>query len=191
MWYIDRCFSSLALRYGAFLPDEAHRMESLSTRVDAMASSRWRFSNFRARSWITNPRSSRPRLYHQRWPQILMMHKFTCRNVRDMKTCRFRAFCGEIHKKPSSEYPGTHSVTHPPLFRFVSLYVWGGNRCNDIWTDKHGEEGPRPYWKWEPRNCRLEEVNAARFCRVMEGRKGLLLVGKPTDDGFSSRQVYG
>ncbi|CAN0202375.1 unnamed protein product, partial [Laminaria digitata] len=34
-----------------------------------------------------------------------------------------------------------------------------------------------PYWKWKPDNCRLDEVDAAKFCIVMEGRKGLLFVG--------------
>ncbi|CAM9571411.1 unnamed protein product [Ectocarpus sp. 8 AP-2014] len=34
-----------------------------------------------------------------------------------------------------------------------------------------------PYWKWEPSACRLEEVDKAKFCRVMEGRKGLLFAG--------------
>ena len=35
-----------------------------------------------------------------------------------------------------------------------------------------------PYWKWKPDNCRLDEVDAAKFCRVMEGRKGILFVGE-------------
>lgn len=35
-----------------------------------------------------------------------------------------------------------------------------------------------PFWKWQPDNCRLEEVDAAKFCDVMEGRKGLLFVGE-------------
>eukprot|EP00903_Cladosiphon_okamuranus_P017591 g16203.t1 len=34
-----------------------------------------------------------------------------------------------------------------------------------------------PYWKWEPSSCHLEDVDAERFCAVMEGRKGLLFVG--------------
>lgn len=35
-----------------------------------------------------------------------------------------------------------------------------------------------PYWKWEPSACRLEEVDEAKFCRVMKGRKGLLFAGE-------------
>eukprot|EP00903_Cladosiphon_okamuranus_P016384 g15109.t1 len=34
-----------------------------------------------------------------------------------------------------------------------------------------------PYWTWEASNCRLEEVDIEKFCRVMEGRKGILFVG--------------
>ncbi|CAN0339444.1 unnamed protein product, partial [Pylaiella littoralis] len=41
----------------------------------------------------------------------------------------------------------------------------------------HEGEGPQPYWAWEPSACKLEEVDAAKFCRVMKGRKGLLFVG--------------
>lgn len=31
---------------------------------------------------------------------------------------------------------------------------------------------------WEPKNCALEAVTSEKFCQVMEGRKGLLLVGE-------------
>ena len=55
--------------------------------------------------------------------------------------------------------------------------VAGGNRCHDLWAKDHPGGRPRPYWNWEPTNCRLEDIDAAKFCRVMSGRKGLLLVG--------------
>lgn len=41
-----------------------------------------------------------------------------------------------------------------------------------------GPKVPRPYWAWEPAKCSLDAVNEAKFCRAMEGRKGLLLVGE-------------
>ncbi|CBN79344.1 conserved unknown protein [Ectocarpus siliculosus] len=52
--------------------------------------------------------------------------------------------------------------------------------CGKRWSAEHeGEEPvpPMPYWKWEPSACRLEEVDEAKFCRVMKGRKGLLFAG--------------
>ncbi|CAM9291210.1 unnamed protein product [Scytosiphon promiscuus] len=56
---------------------------------------------------------------------------------------------------------------------------WGTdfNHCSALWAARHPERGSRPYWRWEPANCRLEEVTADGFCGAMEGRKGLLLVG--------------
>jgi len=45
-----------------------------------------------------------------------------------------------------------------------------------IW-DLNNHPGPRPYWAWEPATCSLDSVDEAKFCQVMEGRKGLLLVG--------------
>ncbi|CAB1096144.1 unnamed protein product [Ectocarpus sp. CCAP 1310/34] len=53
-------------------------------------------------------------------------------------------------------------------------------RCSERWSAEHDGVGPvppMPYWKWEPSACRLEEVDEAKFCRVMEGRKGLLFAG--------------
>ncbi|CAM9583173.1 unnamed protein product, partial [Ectocarpus sp. 12 AP-2014] len=50
-------------------------------------------------------------------------------------------------------------------------------RCSEIWLEEHKGQGPpppMPYWKWEPSACRLEEVDENKFCRVMEGREGLL-----------------
>lgn len=41
------------------------------------------------------------------------------------------------------------------------------------------EEDPMPYYTWEPNRCLLDTVDEAKFCRVMEGRKGLLFVGEP------------
>lgn len=53
-------------------------------------------------------------------------------------------------------------------------------RCDAVWEDEDhpGPKVPRPYWSWEPSNCTLDAVDEAKFCRVMEGRKGLLLVGE-------------
>eukprot|EP00903_Cladosiphon_okamuranus_P013819 g12861.t1 len=47
-------------------------------------------------------------------------------------------------------------------------------KCDAVWN---GGERPRPYWEWEPANCSMEAVDELKFCQVMEGRKGLLLVG--------------
>lgn len=35
-----------------------------------------------------------------------------------------------------------------------------------------------PYWSWEPSDCWLESVDAAKFCDIVEGRKGILFVGE-------------
>ena len=45
-----------------------------------------------------------------------------------------------------------------------------------------------PYWKWKPDNCRLDEVDAAKFCRVMEGRKGILFVGERASNMEGGRE---
>eukprot|EP00752_Nemacystus_decipiens_P006289 g5669.t1 len=52
-------------------------------------------------------------------------------------------------------------------------------RCDETWNDQDhpGPKVPRPYWEWEPAKCSLEAVDEAKFCRVMKGRKGVLLVG--------------
>ncbi len=57
-----------------------------------------------------------------------------------------------------------------------SLVVFN-RRCQRVWEREHPGEGPRPYWKWEPSNCKLDELDAAKFCRVMEGRRGILFAG--------------
>lgn len=46
------------------------------------------------------------------------------------------------------------------------------------WAKRHSGEGPMPYWEWQAEECWLEKVDASKFCRVMEGRKGLLFVGE-------------
>lgn len=35
-----------------------------------------------------------------------------------------------------------------------------------------------PFYAWEAEKCFLDTVDADKFCRVMEGRKGLLFVGE-------------
>ncbi|CAB1111938.1 unnamed protein product [Ectocarpus sp. CCAP 1310/34] len=53
-------------------------------------------------------------------------------------------------------------------------------KCQNIWNKRkrvEGETGPRPYWAWEPTKCSLDAVSEEKLCRVLEGRKGLLLVG--------------
>lgn len=52
------------------------------------------------------------------------------------------------------------------------------SKCADHWAKEHVGEGPQPYWTWEPSACTLDEVDSAKFCDVMKGRKGLLLVGR-------------
>lgn len=44
--------------------------------------------------------------------------------------------------------------------------------------DHPGPKVPAPYWAWEPAKCSLDAVDKVKFCGVMEGRKGLLLVGE-------------
>ena len=62
------------------------------------------------------------------------------------------------------------------LYTLWPLAVFDGS-CERRWEKDHHGEGPRPYWMWEPLNCWLDELDAAKFCRVMEGRKGLLFAG--------------
>lgn len=52
------------------------------------------------------------------------------------------------------------------------------NRCSEKWEKGHPSEGPMPYYEWKADKCLLEHVDEVKFCRVMEGRKGLLFVGK-------------
>ncbi|CAN0105017.1 unnamed protein product [Scytosiphon promiscuus] len=49
-------------------------------------------------------------------------------------------------------------------------------RCSQAWAEEN-REGTMPYWSWEASECRLESVDAAKFCDVVEGRKGILFVG--------------
>ncbi|CAN0116813.1 unnamed protein product [Scytosiphon promiscuus] len=49
--------------------------------------------------------------------------------------------------------------------------------CRKRWEKDHASEEPMPYYSWETKRCRLAEVDMEGFCRVMEGRKGLLIVG--------------
>lgn len=35
-----------------------------------------------------------------------------------------------------------------------------------------------PFYDWEAEKCFLDTVDADKFCRVMEGRKGMLFVGE-------------
>lgn len=54
-------------------------------------------------------------------------------------------------------------------------------RCQNIWNRREqvkGENSHRPYWAWEPTKCSLDAVSEEKLCRVLEGRKGLLLVGE-------------
>eukprot|EP00904_Undaria_pinnatifida_P012817 jgi/Undpi1/8666/HiC_scaffold_25.g11131.m1 len=49
--------------------------------------------------------------------------------------------------------------------------------CSQKWAEQHPGERPMPFSIWEADNCFLDTVTADKFCRVMEGRKGLLFVG--------------
>lgn len=60
----------------------------------------------------------------------------------------------------------------------VSAAVTFACSCTALWAERHPGEGSRPYWSWQAKECKLEEVDAAGFCGAMEGRKGLLLVGE-------------
>lgn len=35
-----------------------------------------------------------------------------------------------------------------------------------------------PYWKWTPQNCTLDDLDAEKFCHLVEGKKGILFVGE-------------
>ncbi|CAM9751170.1 unnamed protein product [Pylaiella littoralis] len=50
-------------------------------------------------------------------------------------------------------------------------------RCKVSWESDQRGAVPMPYWTWEASECRLNTVDAESFCRVMEGRKGILFVG--------------
>lgn len=54
----------------------------------------------------------------------------------------------------------------------------GLDRCNVVWRQSANTSEPRPYWEWEPAECNMEPFNVENFCRLMEARKGLLLVGE-------------
>lgn len=71
-----------------------------------------------------------------------------------------------------------------PFASLSALGRWGwvgpgmcSSSCTALWASQHPRESSRPYWRWEPEKCTLEEFTAEGFCRAMEGRKGLLLVG--------------
>ncbi|CAN0037514.1 unnamed protein product [Ectocarpus fasciculatus] len=50
--------------------------------------------------------------------------------------------------------------------------------CYQTWAEHHGSEEPMPYYTWDAAECSLDDVDEEKFCRVMEGRKGILLVGE-------------
>lgn len=54
------------------------------------------------------------------------------------------------------------------------------NRCGIIWNKTHDGEEQMRYWPWEPTQCSLEVVDAAKLCRAtsMRGRKEVLIVGE-------------
>lgn len=63
----------------------------------------------------------------------------------------------------------------------LSLFPMGSDdvyRCSERWASEHEGNEIMPYWTWEASNCRLEEVDAEKFCRGMEGRKGILFAGE-------------
>lgn len=84
-----------------------------------------------------------------------------------------RYYCLLRHLFP----PATTAFCAPCLLR-DGRALWGmrPSSCTALWAARHPGTS-RPYWSWEPANCRLEEITADGFCRAMEGRKGLLLVG--------------
>eukprot|EP00903_Cladosiphon_okamuranus_P011478 g10810.t1 len=51
--------------------------------------------------------------------------------------------------------------------------------CLREWIEEDHQEGggDMPYYTWEAEDCSLETVDKDKFCRVMQGRKGLLFVG--------------
>lgn len=71
-------------------------------------------------------------------------------------------------------------VVYPVVGRFFQSVFVASSRCNKNWKHIQGEgvAAPEPYWTWEAENCHLEEVTESKLCHVMEGRKGLLVVGK-------------
>lgn len=52
------------------------------------------------------------------------------------------------------------------------------HRCDNDWQKLSKGDEPRPYWEWEPDECNLEPITPERMCKVMEHRKGILLVGE-------------
>lgn len=62
--------------------------------------------------------------------------------------------------------------------RYTCVGRAGLSRCSSVWARQHPNKGPMPYFEWQPQECWLEKVDAAKFCHVMEGRKGLLFVGE-------------
>ncbi|CAN0425103.1 unnamed protein product [Ectocarpus sp. 12 AP-2014] len=54
--------------------------------------------------------------------------------------------------------------------------------CYQKWAEHHGTEEPMPYYTWDAAECSLDDVDEEKFCRAMEGRKGILLVGDSITD---------
>lgn len=65
----------------------------------------------------------------------------------------------------------------------------GLNRCSEKWGKLHSSEGKMPYYEWQAEECRLEKVDAAKFCHVMKGRKGILFVGEDCPLIFPSKPL--
>ena len=77
--------------------------------------------------------------------------------------------------------------------RFV--FSFSSVRCQNKWDVQDHPVGcdTRPYWAWEPSKCSLDPVNKDKFCKVMEGRKGVLLVGessRTSPQGRSEHSIY-
>lgn len=86
----------------------------------------------------------------------------------------------DTHRNPPPRARLQQCVKFPKLSlpRIHSPYLGYRSMCADRWAKEHREgDGPQPYWNWEPSACTLQEVDASKFCQVMKGRKGLLLVG--------------
>lgn len=47
-----------------------------------------------------------------------------------------------------------------------------------------------PFYAWEAETCFLDTVDADKFCRVMEGRKGMLFVGECLNPFFHCTSVH-
>lgn len=74
----------------------------------------------------------------------------------------------------SSPVLGCHPI---PMRGLLTSRGSLSRRCDQSWR-KRKKDVEQPYWEWEPEGCYLESVNATKFCKVMENRKGILLVGE-------------